>query len=94
MDEHHFQHIWKEKERKRVNRRRWNGLFLAVVFIGGAYMLSNDGSDQSTDANIQTEQVEAESTKDDGVQVANVGEAVKLNNLEITVKGSEERPYI
>lgn len=91
MDEQHFQHIWEEKERKRVSHRRWNGVFLAVVFIGGAYMFSNNSSTQSTSDDIQTEQVEA---KDSGVKIAKIGDTVQLNNLEITVNGSEESPYI
>lgn len=91
MDEQHFQHMWEEKERKRVSRRRWNGVFLAAVFIGGAYMFSNNSNTQSTSADIQTEQVEA---KDNGVKIVKIGDVVKLNNLEITVNESEERPYI
>lgn len=90
MDENHFRNAWEEKERKRVSRRRWNGVFLAVVFIGGAYMFSNGSSNQSTDTDVQTEQVEAEDTKDDGVQMADMGQPVKVNNLTITINGSEE----
>lgn len=94
MDENHFQNAWEEKERKRVSRRRWNGVFLAAVFIGGAYIFSNGSSNESTETGAGTEQVEAEDAKDEGVQVANVGDAVKLNDLTITTAGSEERDYL
>lgn len=94
MDENKFQNAWEEKERKRVSRRRWNGVFLAVVFIGGAYMFSNGSSIETTDMNPPPEQVEAEDAKDEGTKMANIGDNVQLNNLSITVNGSEERPYI
>lgn len=61
---------------------------LGVIVIGGVLGAMSD--DSSTDTSAPTEQVEAESTEDDGVQVASVGEVVKLNNLSITVDGSEE----
>lgn len=83
-----------DSERKRVSRRRWNGVFLAIVFIGGAYMFSNGSNSETTDMDAPSEQVGAKEAKDDGTKIANVGDAVKLNNLSITVNGSEERPYI
>ncbi|MCT4779868.1 MULTISPECIES: DUF4352 domain-containing protein [Exiguobacterium] len=61
---------------------------LGVIVIGGVLGAMSDDEASSTD--VKTEQVEAESTKDDGVRVADVGESVKVNNLTITVDGSEE----
>lgn len=83
--------------RSRMNRRSgmgWKGTLFAilgVLVIGGTLgVLSED--EEVTD--VQTEQVGAKEAKDDGTKIVNVGDAVKLNNLSITVNGSEERPYI
>lgn len=83
----------KRKERAKLNQRRMNGVLLAIVFIIFAGIISNQDDNQTVE-DPPSERVEAEGAKDDGVNIENVGQPVKLNNLTITVDGSEERTYL
>lgn len=83
----------KRKERAKLNQRRMNGVLLAIVFITFAGIISNQDDNQTVE-DPPSERVEAEGAKDDGVNIENVGQPVKLNNLTITVDGSEERTYL
>lgn len=96
MDEEFYQEEREERKRKekaRINQRRMNGVLLAIVFIFFAGVISNM-DDNETVEDPPSERVEAEGAKDDGVKIENVGQPVKLNNLTITVEGSEERTYL
>lgn len=83
----------KRKERAKLNQRRMNGILLAIVFIIFAGIISNQDDNQTVE-DPPSERVEAEDANDDGVNIENVGQPVKLNNLTITVEGSEERTYL
>ena len=83
----------KRKERAKLNQRRMNGVLLAIVFIIFAGIISNQDDNQTVE-DPPSERVEAEGANDDGVNIENVGQPVKLNNLTITVEGSEERTYL
>lgn len=96
MDEEFYREEREERKRKekaRINQRRMNGVLLAIVFIFFAGVISNM-DDNETVEDPKSDQVEAEDAKDDGVKIENVGQPVKLNNLTITVEGSEERTYL
>ena len=96
MDEEFYREEREERKRKekaKLNQRRMNGVLLAIVFIFFAGVISNM-DDNETVEDPKSDQVEAEDAKDDGVKIENVGQPVKLNNLTITVEGSEERTYL
>lgn len=83
----------KRKERARLNQRRMTGVLLAIVFIIFGVAISNMDDNQTIE-DPKSDKVEAEGAKGDGVKIENVGQPVKLNNLTITVEGSEERTYL
>lgn len=96
MDKDYFQEKLEEhkrKERAKLNQRRMNGILLAIVFIIFGVAISNQDDNQTVE-DPPSERVEAEGAKDDGVKIENIGQPVKLNNLTITVEGSEERTYL
>ncbi|MFB3224742.1 DUF4352 domain-containing protein [Exiguobacterium sp. PHA03] len=96
MDEEFYREEREERKRKekaKLNQRRMNGVLLAIVFIIFGVAISNQDDNQVVE-DPKSDQVEAEGAKDDGVKIENVGQPVKLNNLTITVEGSEERTYL
>lgn len=96
MDEEFYREEREERRRKekaKLNQRRMNGVLLAIVFIIFGVAISNQDDNQVVE-DPKSDQVEAEGAKDDGVKIENVGQPVKLNNLTITVEGSEERTYL
>ena len=79
----------KRKERARLNQRRMTGVLLAIVFIIFGVAISNMDDNQTIE-DPKSDKVEAEGAKGDGIKVMDAGQPVKLNNLTITINGSEE----